>query len=233
MTHGDLHSRFRVTVVSAHIGYVCLRKMLNGHLLLAFLLTTAVAMIVPGPDMLFVLSKGLGGGRRLALLATTGVATGEAVHIVVAAAGLSALFLAAPAAFTVVRIGGALYLLYLGVQAIRGHGGMASMEGSQERRHGRVYIQGLLTNLSNPKMITFTVAFLPQFIDPRRGHVWAQFLILGLIFLGFEFVVDGTVGVMAARMRGLLARRRVRRGLEVGTGTVFIGFAARLAFEKR
>ena len=207
--------------------------MLNAQLLIAFLVTTTVAMIVPGPDMLYVLAKGLGGGRRLALLATTGVATGEAVHILVAAAGLSALFLAMPPAFTVVRVLGALYLLYLGIQTIRGHGSIAADERSMERRGGRVYVQGLLTNLSNPKMITFTIAFLPQFVDPHLGHVWAQFMILGVIFLAFEFAVDGTVGVMASRIRHLLARRKIRRGVEIGTGSIFIGFAARLALDKR
>jgi threonine/homoserine/homoserine lactone efflux protein len=207
--------------------------MLSPHLVIAFLITTTVAMVVPGPDMLFVLAKGLSGGRRLALLATSGVATGEAVHILVAAAGLSALFVALPPAFTVVRVVGALYLLYLGVQTIRGHGSISPTDGASERGAGRVYVQGLLTNLSNPKMITFTIAFLPQFVDPRLGHVWAQFLILGVIFLAFEFAVDGTVGVMASRIRYLMARRKVRRGLEIGTGSIFIGFAARLAFEKR
>ena len=102
-----------------------------------------------------------------------------------------------------------------------------------ERRGGRVYVQGLLTNLSNPKMITFTIAFLPQFVDPHLGHVWAQFMILGVIFLAFEFAVDGTVGVMASRIRHLLARRKIRRGVEIGTGSIFIGFAARLAVDKR
>ena len=207
--------------------------MLNSHLLIAFLITATVAMVVPGPDMLYVLAKGLGGGRRLALLATSGVATGEAVHILVAATGLSALFLALPPAFTIVRVLGAFYLLYLGIQTIRGHGSISLSDATPERRGRRVYVQGILTNLSNPKMITFTIAFLPQFIDPRLGHVWAQFMILGVIFLGFEFLVDGSVGIMASRIRHLLARRKVRRSLEIGTGSVFIGFAARLAFEKR
>jgi threonine/homoserine/homoserine lactone efflux protein len=206
---------------------------LNGHLFLAFLVTTAVAMVVPGPDMLFVLGKGLNGGRRLALLATSGIATGEAVHILVAAIGLSALFLALPAAFTVLRIVGALYLLFLGIQSIRGHGSIGLTSVADTPGNSRVYLQAVLTNLSNPKMITFTVAFLPQFIDPRIGHVWAQFAILGVVFLAFEFAVDGTVGLAASRIRLLLQRRRLRRGLEIATGTIFIGFAARLAVERR
>src|SRR5947207_802498 len=149
--------------------------MLNSHLLVAFLVTTAIAMVVPGPDMLFVLASGLRGGPRLALLATFGVASGEAVHISLAAAGLSALFLAAPSAFTAVRIAGALYLLYLGIQSIRGRSGL-DRRASAPKHASRTYLQGLLTNLGNPKMITFTVAFLPQFVDPGLGHVWAQFL---------------------------------------------------------
>jgi threonine/homoserine/homoserine lactone efflux protein len=207
---------------------------LNTHLLIAFLVTTTIAMIVPGPDMLFVLASGLRGGPRLALLATSGVASGEAVHITLAAAGLSALFLTFPPAFTAVRIAGAIYLLYLGIQSIRGRGGLSTNgTASAQEPGGRAYVQGPLTNLGNPKMITFTVAFLPQFVDPHLGHVGAQFLVLGAIFLAFEFLVDGTVGVFAGRIGRLLARRRARRGVEIATGSLFIGLAARLAFEKR
>src|SRR5688500_2472452 len=92
---------------------------IDQQLLLAFLLTTTVAMLAPGPDMLFVLGCGVKGGPRIGLLATAGVATSEAVHVVVAAAGLAALLAAAPFAFTALRIAGAAYLIYLGVQMIR------------------------------------------------------------------------------------------------------------------
>ena len=207
---------------------------MNTGLLIAFLVTTTIAMIVPGPDMLFVLAVGLRGGPKLALLATSGVATGEAVHITLAAAGLSALFLTFPAAFTAVRAAGVVYLLYLGIQSIRGRGGLRASEKTPAPPHARrTYLQGLLTNLGNPKMITFTFAFLPQFVDSRLGHVWAQFLILGAIFLAFEFAVDGTVGVFSGRIGRMLQRRKARRGVEIATGSIFIGLAARLALEKR
>lgn len=200
-------------------------------MLLLFTITTLIAMITPGPDMLFVLGCGMRGGPRAGLLATAGVATSEAVHIVVAAAGLVALFAAVPAAFVVVRVVGAAYLIYLGVQLIRrrnDHPAEAPTAGGMPGR--QAYLNGLLTNLLNPKMVTFTIAFLPQFVDPVAGPVWLQFAVLGAITIGLEFLVDGTVGVLAGRIGAWLRRRRAaRRRIDVATGTLFIGLGLRLA----
>ncbi|WP_103348506.1 LysE family translocator [Amycolatopsis sp. CA-128772] len=196
------------------------------HLLLAFLVTTAVAMVTPGPDMLFILGCGMRGGPKAGLLATAGVATSEAIHVAVAAAGLAALFAAVPVAFTVVRLVGAAYLIYLGVQAIRKRKPLV------ERKSDRAYLSGLLTNLLNPKMVTFTIAFLPQFVDPARGHVWLQFAVLGAIMIVFEFLVDGAVGVLAGRVGGWVRRKKNQRRIEVTTGGIFIGLGVRLAVER-
>jgi threonine/homoserine/homoserine lactone efflux protein len=195
------------------------------HLLLAFLVTTAIAMVTPGPDMLFVLGCGMRGGPKAGLLATAGVATSEAIHVAVAAAGLAALFAAVPVAFTVVRVAGAAYLVYLGVQAIRNRKPLV------ERKSDRAYLSGLLTNLLNPKMVTFTIAFLPQFIDPARGHIWLQFAVLGAIMIVFEFLVDGTVGVLAGRVGGWVRKKKNQRRIEVATGGIFIGLGVKLALD--
>ncbi|MFD1938039.1 MULTISPECIES: LysE family translocator [Nonomuraea] len=208
---------------------------IDHQLLVVFTLTTIVAMITPGPDMLFVLGCGMRGGPRAGLLATAGVATSEAVHVAVAAAGLAALFAAVPVAFTVVRIVGAAYLIYLGVQAIR-----QSRKNQDESpligvgmSGRRAFLNGLVTNLLNPKMVTFTIAFLPQFINPQLGQVWLQFAILGAIMIALEFLVDGTVGVMAGRIGAWLRRRQaVRRRLDLATGGVFIGLGVKLAAER-
>jgi threonine/homoserine/homoserine lactone efflux protein len=94
----------------------------------------------------------------------------------------------------------------------------------------QAYLNGLLTNLLNPKMVTFTIAFLPQFVDPGAGPVWLQFAVLGAITIGLEFLVDGTVGVLAGRIGAWLRRRRAaRRRIDVATGTLFIGLGLRLA----
>jgi threonine/homoserine/homoserine lactone efflux protein len=159
--------------------------MVDAHLLVAFVVTTAVAMIVPGPDMLFVLGCGIRGGPRAGLLATCGVATSETIHVALAAAGLTALFVAVPTAFTVVRIVGAAYLIYLGVQAIRGRGRLEVSEDAGQVAGRQAYVRGCMTNLLNPKMVTFTIALLPQFINPALGHVWAQFAILGAVLVAF------------------------------------------------
>jgi threonine/homoserine/homoserine lactone efflux protein len=195
------------------------------HLLLAFVLTTMVAMVTPGPDMLFILGCGMRGGPKAGLLATAGVATSEAIHVAVAAAGLAALFAAVPVAFTVVRIAGAAYLVYLGVQAIRNRKPLV------EKPADRAYLSGLLTNLLNPKMVTFTIAFLPQFIDPARGNVWLQFAILGAVMIVFEFLVDGAVGVLAGRIGGWVRRKKNQRRIEVATGGIFIGLGIKLALD--
>lgn len=207
---------------------------IDHHLLALFTLTTIIAMITPGPDMLFVLGCGMRGGPRAGLLATAGVATSEAIHVIVAAAGLAALFAAVPVAFTVVRTIGAAYLVYLGVQAIRHRGSTVVGEAVTGGMSGRrAFLTGMATNLLNPKMVTFTIAFLPQFINPDLGRVWLQFAILGAILIVLEFVVDGAVGVLAGRIGGWLRRRHaVRRRIDVATGGVFIGLGVRLAVER-
>jgi threonine/homoserine/homoserine lactone efflux protein len=195
-----------------------------------------VAMIAPGPDMMFVLATGTRGGPRAGLLATLGVASSEVVQITAVAAGLSALFAAAPTAFTVLRLCGAAYLLYLGAQALRSARRGSPLSTAQpvtQVRGGYAYLRGAVTNLVNPKMVTFVVAFLPQFVDRGLGHVPLQFAVLGVIFVAFELLVDGTVGVLAGRLGSWLShRRRARQALDAGSGTVMVALAARLAIDR-
>jgi threonine/homoserine/homoserine lactone efflux protein len=207
---------------------------MNSHLLALYVVAVFLAMIAPGPDMLFVLATGARGGPRAGLLATLGVASSEIVQITAVAAGLSALFAAAPTAFTVLRLGGAAYLLYLGVQALRSARRGSPIATTGARLSGRyAYLRGAVTNLVNPKMVTFAVAFLPQFVDRGLGHVPAQFAILGAIFIAFEVLVDGAVGLTAGRLsRWLSRRRRARQALDVGSGTIMVALAGRLALER-
>jgi threonine/homoserine/homoserine lactone efflux protein len=209
---------------------------MNAHLLGLYVAAVFLAMIAPGPDMLFVLATGTRGGPRAGLLATLGVVSSEIVQITAVAAGLAALFAEAPTAFTVLRLCGAAYLLFLGVQALRsarrGSPLPAAVPGPQVSDR-YAFLRGAATNLVNPKSVTFIVALLPQFVDRGLGHVPLQFAVLGAIFITFEILIDGTVGLSAGRLsRWLSRRRRARQALDAGAGTIMIGLAGRLVLER-
>jgi threonine/homoserine/homoserine lactone efflux protein len=203
----------------------------DGRVLASYLAVVSVLMLTPGPDMLFVLASGIRGGSRAGFVAAVGVAVGETVHLLAAAAGLAAVFRAAPALYHLVRFAGAAYLLWLGLRTLcaRGGDGMAEGRGGAASTR-RAFWRGLLTNVLNPKMALFTLALLPQFVDPSRGRVPAQLLLLGACFLALEIVVDGTVGLAAGRLRRVLVRRPgAARGVEVASGSVYLGLGAKLA----
>jgi threonine/homoserine/homoserine lactone efflux protein len=203
----------------------------SGPVLVSYLAVVTVLMLTPGPDMLFVLASGIRSGSKAGFVAAVGVAAGEAVHLLTAAAGLAALFRAAPLLYDLMRFAGAAYLVWLGVRTLRGRDGAGFAHGQGGATSTRrAFWRGLVTNVLNPKMALFTVALLPQFVDPSRGQVPAQFLVLGAWFLALEIVVDGTVGLAAGRVRRFLAARpHAARGVEVASGSVFLGLGARLA----
>jgi threonine/homoserine/homoserine lactone efflux protein len=204
------------------------------HLLAVFTVATIIALVTPGPDMLMVMGCGIRGGARAGLLATLGVVTGDALYIAAAAAGLSVLLTAFPVVFTVLRIAGAAYLVYLGVQIIRNRKKQqadALASGGLSGR--RAFLNGAVSSMANPQTFTFMAAFLPQFIDPAAGPIWLQFAVLGAVLIVLEFLADGTVGVLAGRIGAWLrGREAVKRRMDAATGTVFIGLGVTLAVER-
>ncbi|MFJ8751889.1 LysE family translocator [Streptomyces sp. NPDC102441] len=204
--------------------------MVDTSLYVAFLVAAFVLCVTPGPDMMFIVAMGGRGGPVTGLLAALGVACAMLVHAGAATLGLSALFTTLPALYHVLRWAGAAYLLYLAVKAFRDR----SLPGEEEPSAGpgrqRAFWQGAVINLLNPKVILFNVAFLPQFVDPGLGHVSAQFMLLGVTIAVMGFCVDGTVGLMSGKLAALLrGSRRVARGLNVFSGSVFAALAVRLA----
>ncbi|ONK12620.1 LysE family translocator [Streptomyces sp. MP131-18] len=204
--------------------------MVDTSLYAAFLLAAFVLCVTPGPDMMFIVAMGGRGGPATGVMAAFGVACAMLVHAVAAALGLSALFTALPALYHVLRWAGAAYLLYLAVKAFRDRSLPGTESGHVEPGHRRAFWQGALINLLNPKVILFNVAFLPQFVNPQLGHVSAQFMALGITIVIMGFCVDGAVGLLSGKLALLLRRsRRVARGLNIFSGTVFTGLAVRLA----
>jgi len=207
--------------------------MVDPALFAAFVIAVTLLVLTPGPDMLFVLAVGTTGGSAVGLCAAAGVAAGLAVHATATAFGLAALFSAVPTLYVVVKICGAAYLLYLGITTLRRcDEPLVPAEGTNGGR-GRAFRRGLLTNLLNPKVVLFNAAFLPQFVDPARGSVTAQLLVLGAAFVVVDLLVDGPIGLLAGRLGALLAeRRRAIRRLRLATGSIFIGLSARLALTR-
>ncbi|MEV6383729.1 LysE family translocator [Streptomyces sp. NPDC051773] len=213
--------------------------MVDGSLYLAFLVAAFALCVTPGPDMMFIVAVGSRGGPAVGVMAAAGVAGAMLVHTVAAALGLSALFETLPALYHALRWLGAAYLLYLAVKAFRDRSAPGDDDGTESDpsaygRAGaglrRAFWQGAVTNLLNPKVILFNVAFLPQFVDPSLGHVPGQLLLLGCTIVVMGFLWDGSIGLAAGRLTQVLRRsRRVARGLNIFTGTVFTGLAVRLA----
>jgi threonine/homoserine/homoserine lactone efflux protein len=207
-------------------------------LVLAFVAAAFLLSVAPGPDMLFIVANAAAGGRRAGLVSAVGMSTGLAVHTVLAAAGLSALIAAAPDALVAIRVAGAVFLVYLAVSSWRAGGTAVGEEPAivEGRSLRRTYAMATLTNLANPKVVLFYLAFLPQFLSHGHGAwpVPAQLLALGALFIVVGLSVDGTVGFAAGSLAEKVLRRpAVRRGMQRASAVVFGGLAARLAFDTR
>lgn len=208
--------------------------MVDASLYAAFVVAALALCLTPGPDMMFIVAMGGRGGPVAGVMAAAGVGTGALVHALAAMLGLSALFSALPTLYHVLRWAGAAYLLYLAVKSFRdrgdaGGGPDVAGAGRSRTHRRRAYWQGMVTNLLNPKVILFNIAFLPQFVNPSLGHPMMQLLVLGVTLVLLGLAVDSGVGLLSGRLADLLRRsRRVARALNIFSGTVFTGLAVRL-----
>ena len=204
--------------------------------LLAFTAAAFALIIVPGPSVLFVVSRGVALGRRAALLSVLGNAAGFSIHVLGVAVGLGAVVERSAAVFTTLKLAGAAYLVYLGVQAIRRRRALAAvLDAAALPRSGRRLLgEGFVVGIANPKAIIFLAAILPQFVTRDGGPAGLQMLVLGLIFLVLALICDSTWAVAAGSARNALAAspHRLERMGGAG-GLVMIGLGARLAFVGR
>lgn len=196
-----------------------------GFLLAAVLLTAA-----PGPDNMMVLSIGMSKGRRQGIVFGLGCALGCLSHTVLAVAGVSALIAASAEAFTALRICGGLYLLWLGVSALRNAGpaGVAAVQGGTQTP-GRLFLKGVFANAINPKVVLFFLSFLPQFVVPEQGSPGLQMALLGVAFTVQAAVLFGLLGYFSGTVGQWLKRRPgVGTLLDRVAGAVFIALGLRL-----
>jgi len=191
---------------------------------LVFLATALAILLVPGPAVIYVVTRSIEMGRAGGIASVAGITTATAAYVTLATAGVSSLVLASAVAFDVVKYAGAAYLIFLGARRLLGRGLEEESDEPVPRTLRRAYTQGFLVNLANPKMIVFVFAFLPQFVDPHAGRPWLQTLALGLTFTVLAFLSDGlyalAAGSVADRLRGTDLLVRVQRWIG---GSVLVG----------
>jgi threonine/homoserine/homoserine lactone efflux protein len=204
--------------------------------LLAFALAGVALVAIPGPSVLFIVGRALAHGRRAALTSVAGNTTGVVLIVVAVALGVGAVAAASAAVFAVLRIAGAAYLVYLGVQTFRHRGDLAAALGAPGgvAPGRRVFWQGVAVGATNPKVLVLFVALLPQFTDPDAGRPGVQMLVLGMLFTLIAAVLDSVWGLAAGSARDWLATSPARLRRVGGTGgLMLIGLGATLALTGR
>lgn len=201
--------------------------MIDAVTLLAFMPAALALNLTPGADMMFCLAQGARGGAWPAIAASGGIAAGCMVHVTAAGLGLGAVIAHAPGAFDTIRWLGAGYLVWLAWRTLRTPLGA----GRPAAHPARAFREGLVVNLTNPKVILFILAFVPQFVNPA-APVLAQFLILGGVISAGGFVINGAVGVFSGGLGRAMARNAgIERGLRYLSATIFGALALRLVWE--
>ena len=196
-------------------------------LLAAFVAAGLLLNLTPGADFVFVSASGIAGGPRVGMAAAVGINIGIVVHIALAAAGVSAMLLAWPLAYDAIRYAGAVYLMWLAVQAWRSQG--MEQDSRVAGTAWRAVRRGFLTNVLNPKTALFIFAFIPQFTDPAIGPVWMQIVILGAIFMSVGFAFSLSLGAAAGVFAHVLRARA--KLLSRVSAVLFGGLAARLIWD--
>jgi threonine/homoserine/homoserine lactone efflux protein len=186
-----------------------------------FVPAALLLLVVPGPAVLYIVTQSVSRGRRAGLVSMLGVQTGGLVHVAAAAVGLSALLASSAVAFSVVKYAGAAYLVFLGIRRLLERD-EARVE-LRERGLRRIYGQGVVVNVLNPKTALFFLAFMPQFVDTDRP-VWTQTIVLGLCWIGLGLLSDGAYALAGGTIGGLLRRRR--KAVRYASGGIFIGLGA-------
>jgi threonine/homoserine/homoserine lactone efflux protein len=204
--------------------------------LLAFTVTAFVLIAIPGPSVLFTVSLAIALGRVAGVATVAGNTVGAFTQVVAVAFGIGPLVERSVAMFTVIKLVGACYLVYLGVQAVRHRRSLAAALGGEVERKtaARIVLDGFFVGVTNPKVIVFFAAMLPQFVDRQAGHVPVQIILLGAIFAGVALISDSTWALAAGTIRAWLAGSPRRLALLGGTGGLtMIGIGVGLALTGR
>lgn len=200
--------------------------------LLLFVAGAFILLVIPGPAVTYIVSRSIEHGRAAGLVSVMGVVTGTVCHLAAATLGLSALLLSSPRTLPLVKYVGAVYIVYLGIRTLRGEDAEWVEPARPTARFARLFGEGMLVNVLNPKTAFFFFAFLPQFVDPARGHATVQILELGLLFVLLSWCTDSMYawvgGTIGKRIRGSARLRGTERNV-AGGFLIALGLACALA----
>jgi len=199
--------------------------------LAVFVVAALVLLVIPGPAVLYIVAQSVSQGRLAGIVSMLGIQVGGLVHVAAAAAGLSALLVRSAVAFNVVKYAGAAYLVFLGVRRLFGKDELEAPGARPERSLRRLFAQGVVINVLNPKTALFFFSFLPQFVNVDAGSVALQIATLGLVFIMLATLSDGLYALAAGSAAGWLrGRRGFVRGERYATGSVLVGLGVLAAF---
>lgn len=173
----------------------------NATTLIGFIAASLVVLLIPGPGIFYVVARSMSQGYRAGFASAVGLSAGALVHVLAAIAGLSAILAASATAFTIVKIAGAGYLIYLGLRILLSKHPVANVSPTERSSSNRLFVDGVFISVLNPKIALFFLAFLPQFVNPELGSITRQILILGLIYVALALITDGSYALLAGRLR--------------------------------
>lgn len=208
--------------------------MLGTASLLGFVIAAVVVLLIPGPGFLYIAARSLSQGRRAGLLSVLGLSVGSLVHVAAATAGLSAILLTSATAFGIVKLLGAGYLIYLGVRMLFARPSAPGVTAATPHSLYRLFMDGVVVSVLNPKIAIFFLAFIPQFIEPSLGPIPQQVLLLGLLFVALALVIDGAYAFLAGSLLHWLGGRVTASPVpRYASGLVYIGLGVSTALTDR
>jgi threonine/homoserine/homoserine lactone efflux protein len=204
--------------------------------LLGFIAAALIILLIPGPGVLYIVTRSLTQGHRAGLVSVVGLSAGALVHVVAATAGLSAILVASATAFGIVKLLGAGYLIYLGVRLLLSQPATdtAADVSAAPRSLRRLFTDGIIVSILNPKIAVFFLAFLPQFVEPHRGQVQQQILLLGLVYVGLALITDSGYALLSGYLRHWVGGRVMQGPVpRYASGVVYIGLGVGTALTGR
>ena len=199
-----------------------------------FIITSLIFVLIPGPNLIYIITQGVSVGRKGALKAVLGASAGDVLQVAAATLGLGALLQASATAFLIVKVIGACYLFFAGLRCCFGGRKIIKLDDERQITSKDLLVYGFLTSALNPKTTLFFFSFLPQFVDPLNANAQVQMLSLGLIFVIMGFAVMAACAFAAAKLRKWICNNeRIQTYLQWVTGLVFISFGLRLVFAER